>query len=209
MTEHDSWDVASDDEGDPEELQRIAHVRLCNRTSPVIGMAVQNTMNSLNLIEIYKVQYKIVGGYATVFFRLDVAHHVTFMHQSTSGVMVQLVKNNIPLNEPILWAPSRDPWVITYLIAGYFRIERAVYALHYQTDIFCEYCQMRRCMICNGLKLTKQNVHKKMKVRLVPLWDKDDPERAGDTNLNLAKTFYALQQPARLPRPRSRKLYTP
>lgn len=191
-----------DDEYDVEEERRIAFTRLINRKSPIVYAAVQKTLAMLNRIHICKPTYILRGGIATVFFRFNEKCSVTFVHQSSSGVMVTFAKNNVVLGDPlgILWAPGRDPWVITYLIAGYYRIEQAVYDLHFQTGLFCKYGHMRRCEICNNLKFTETAPWTKMNFRLTPLWDEDDPERVSKICQTLAKTH--------IPRPRVGKLYT-
>lgn len=206
MTESSLWDCEA------EELRRIAHVRLYNRISPVVCAAIQGTMIMLVRIGIRNPNYItsggsnshgiLIGGVATVFFNCNGACRVEFTHQSSSGVMVRLVKNNVYLNEPILWAPGRDPWVITYLIAGYFLIRAAVRELHRQTDVFCEYGNTKKCIRCKLQKSTRRSTYTKPKVRLVPLWDEDDPERANDTSLDLANKFGAQSRKGRLYVPR-------
>lgn len=209
----EDWSAAVDeDEGDPAAERAEAHRRMTKRESTVVHVAVQQTLLILGRIRINNVASLPKGrkgGNVNLFFRFKGSCMMGFAHQSSSGVMVTIAKNNTWLCAPpgILWAPGRDPWVITYLIAGYYRIDRAVYELHSQTGLFCKYGHMRRCSICNNLQFIR-TPFQLMDVKLVPLWDEDDPERASDTSLNLAEVRTSLiQTKASVPRPRVRKLY--
>lgn len=170
-----------------------ARERLISRFSDSVNVARQITTSMLSRIGINS-SYLLYGGYATIFFHHKGQCAVHFTHQSECSVIVMLVKNNrvFERGHRILWAPSRDPWIITYLIAGFYRIKQGVYELHYSTDLYCKYGHMRnRCEIC-GFEKSDKPMPGPMKFRLTPLWPEDDPERATDKSLNLAHVSHCL-----------------
>lgn len=96
-------------------------------------------------------------------------------------VMVCAYQHDIELRcRPVMWDPYTNPWVILYLIAGYYRIPAALMELHKINKAFCQ-ADMRDadvrvplCKICKSAVLksvTKTDVKPiSGRFRLVPMY---------------------------------------
>lgn len=198
--------IEEDDDSDcqDEKERRAAADRLTRYQSWPVLAAMDKTMSLLEKVGIRNPPptYLLTGGRGTIFLKFHGNHSIEFTHQSECAVFLKFIKNNRPVDDqPVLWAPTRDPWVIIYLVAGYFGIKRAVFELHKSTTLFCKYGHMRTCSICGIMRLGDTPRLEKIQFRLTPLWSEDDVERAIDKSLNLAKVAPF--------RSRLRKLYYP
>jgi hypothetical protein len=191
--EHPQAHDARYDDDDDLEPHVIDLIRLVTLPSTIVSIATSIAERFLKNVGIRNARTDITNSIASISFCLikqmaedemrdDENKHemstcsIILRHHSPISVLVYICQSGQPIGPMVMWSPNERPWMLMYLIAGYYRIPRAVHELHHMTSDFCQFddgvdiCKI--CKLARGRAIPPRQ--KKVKYKLVPQYESDD-----------------------------------